>query len=318
MSSEQAVSRQRPVIGSDRVAAVKDRGAGRRDLKPEPARPTRPKPPRKVKSLLTKLSLAWLALVVAAVMFAPILPLHDPSAVDYYAIALPPGQSLDHPLGTDAIGRDILARLITGAKVSLAVGLGAVAIAAVLGFVLGITAAFYRGVLDKVFGGVIDIFLAFPPLVAIIALSVFLGPSLGTLIVALGLIFTPQVSRVARSAALPYVDREFVIAARSMGASEQRILWKEVAPNAVVAVLSYAVVLIALAISAEGGMSFLGLGVPPPNSSWGSLMGEGRDVLATSPHVVLMPAAAMFMTLLSLNFLADFIGRRFDIKEAAL
>ncbi|GAA3702118.1 ABC transporter permease [Arthrobacter ginkgonis] len=272
----------------------------------------------KGRDIFVKVSMVWMVLLAAVIMLEPLLPIPDPAAVDYYAIAVAPGQSVAHPLGTDAIGRDILARLVTGGRVSLTVGLGAVAIAAMFGTVLGIIAAFFKGLTDRVVGSGVDIFLAFPPLVAIIALSVFMGPSLSTLVIALGLIFTPQVARVARSAALPYVSREFVTAARGMGSKEFRILWREVAPNAIVPVLSYAVVLVAMAIGAEGGMSFLGLGVPPPQSSWGTMMGEGRAVLAASPHVVLVPATTMFLTLISLNFLADYISRRFDIKEAAL
>ncbi len=311
-------TRQRLPLGTDRLVKSAQQVPHAELTDSKSVDMPRPRRAPRGRMLWVWISLAWMGLLAVAIVLGPVLPLPDATRIDYTAIGVPPFQDPAHLLGTDAVGRDILARIIVGARVSMAVGLGAVAFATVFGSVIGVVAAYFRGWVDKGLGAGIEILLAFPPLIAVMALSVFLGPSLLTLILALGVTFTPQLARVARSSTLPFVKKEFVIAAHSMGASHLRILVREIAPNAIVPILSYAVVLIALAISAEGGLSFLGLGVPPPNSSWGTMMGEGRTVLNTDPHVVLVPATVMFLTLLSLNFLADYISRRFDIKEAAL
>ncbi|MDO5500271.1 MAG: ABC transporter permease [Propionibacteriaceae bacterium] len=262
-------------------------------------------------------SFIWMALLLILILIEPLLPLPDPTRTDYRAIAVPPGHP-DHILGTDEIGRDILARLIVGARVSLIVGVAAVAVATFVGSVLGMIAGYFGGIVNRIISGLVDILLAFPALVALIALGVFMGPGLVTIIIGIGLILSPAVARVARSATMMYAKRDFVTAARGMGMGHLRILLREVLPNVVVPVLSYAMVLVAVAIVAEASLSFLGLGVPPPASSWGSMMGSGRSELNDSPHIVLLPAAVMFVTLLSLNFLAEHFGKRFDIKEAAL
>jgi peptide/nickel transport system permease protein len=272
----------------------------------------------KPRNVMVALSWGWLALLILAIVLRPFLPLPDPTRSDYAAIAVPPGASPDHLLGTDEIGRDILARLITGAQVSLIVGLGSIGLAVLVGSTLGICAGFFGGIVNRVVSAIVDIMLAFPALVALIALGVFLGPGLDTIIIGIGIVATPAVARVARSATLLFANRDFVTAARGMGATSWRILSREILPNIVVPVIAYATVLVAVAIVAEGSLSFLGLGVPPPASSWGSMMGTGRSELATNPHIVLLPAAAMFITLLALNFLAEHIGKRFDIRESVL
>lgn len=273
---------------------------------------------RRPRKITVMLSMAWMALLVAAIILRPLLSLPDPTRSDYAAIAVPPGTSPDHLLGTDEIGRDILARLITGAQVSLTVGIGSITAAVLLGSALGICAGFFGARTNRVISGVIDIMLAFPALVALIALTVFLGPGLGTIIMGIGIVASPAVARVARSSTLIFANREFVTAARGMGAGSWRILRREILPNVVVPILAYATVLVAVAIVAEGSLSFLGLGVPPPASSWGSMMGSGRSELATHPHIVLLPAAIMFVTLLALNFLAEHLSKRFDIRESVL
>jgi peptide/nickel transport system permease protein len=267
---------------------------------------------------MVSLSLSWVLFLVILIVVRPLLPLPDPARSDYQNVAVPPGYSGAHLLGTDEIGRDILARLITGAQVSLLVGVGAVAIAVLVGAPLGILAGYFRGWSAPVIGAVIDIQLAFPALVALIALVVFLGPGLVTIIVGIGIVSAPAVARVSRAATRTYAEREFVVAARGMGAGNWRIIRREVLPNVVVPVLAYSMVLLAVAIVAEGSLSFLGLGVPPPSSSWGSMMGSGRSELDSNPHIVLLPALAMMLTLLALNFLAEQFGRRFDIRESAL
>lgn len=263
------------------------------------------------------ISAVWLLLLLALIIIQPFLPLPDPTRTDYRAIMATPGHP-NHILGTDEIGRDILARLIVGARVSLTVGVAAVAVATVIGTTLGLVAGYFGGIVNRIISAVIDILLAFPALVALIALGVFMGPGLFTIIIGIGLVMSPAMARVARSSTMLFANRDFVTAARGMGMGHFRILTREILPNVVVPVLSYAMVLVAVAIVAEASLSFLGLGVPPPASSWGSMMGSGRAELSTAPHIVLLPALVMFITLLALNFLAEYFGKRFDIKEAAL
>ena len=268
-------------------------------------------------SIVLIFSVAWLAMVVGLALLQPFLHLPKYNRSDYGAIAARPGTP-GHLLGTDEIGRDMLSRLIVGGRVSLSVGIGALIIATLLGGSLGLIGGFFGGIVNRIIGAFVDVALAFPALIALIALSVFLGTSLRTIIIGIGIVGSPAMSRVARAATLTFVNRDFVTAARQTGASSWRVLRREVLPNVVVPVLSYGIIFAGVAIIAEGGLSFLGLGVPPPASSWGSMMGGGRNQLAVSPHIVLIPAVTMFVTLVSLNFVGDQLGKRFDIRESSL
>lgn len=274
--------------------------------------------PRRRMPIPVAVSIAWLALLLLAIVFDPLLPLPSPTSSDYDAISQPPFQSLDHLLGTDNLGRDILARLIAGARVSLAVGFFSVAIAFVVGTVIGILAGYRGGWWDRVLSWGLDVLLAFPAMIAIIALTAFMGPSLPTVTLGLAVVFIPQVSRIARSTARSFVHRDFVTASKAIGSPDLRIMARDILPNILATVIAFATTLVAVGIVAEGGLSFLGLGVPPPQTSWGSMMGEGRSVLRTFPHVVLIPATVMCITLLAINFAAEWISRRFDTRDSVL
>ncbi len=262
-------------------------------------------------------SFAWMALLVLVALLAPVLPIPDPNASSYSAGALlPPFTSFAHPFGTDELGRDVLSRLIYGARVSLAVGLGSTAIAGLAGTAIGTIAGYFGGVWDRVLSWITDILLAFPAIVAMVAITAFMGPSLGTIIIGIGIVSAPQVARVARTAARGYAQRDFILAARAMGTRDIRILWRDILPNALPSIVSFAVTLIAIAIVAEGALSFLGLGVPPPQASWGSMMNDADGSINQAPFIVIFPAAAMVITLLAINFIADWKTRRFDSRSA--
>jgi peptide/nickel transport system permease protein len=263
------------------------------------------------------LSVAWLAGLVLFTVTYRWWGLPDATESDYAAVGVGPF-SPGHLLGTDPIGRDMLARLVVGARVSLLVGLCGATLASVLGAGLGLIAGFYGGAISRVVNAMTDVLLAFPGIVALIALSVFVGPGLTLLILGFGIIAAPQVARVARSLTLSFSNRDFVMAARSMGSPEFRVLRREILPNVLGPVIAYGTVLVAVAIVAEGSLSFLGLGVPAPTSSWGSMIAEGRNSFQTAPHIALLPAAFMFLTLVSIHFLAEELNRKFDIKEASL
>jgi peptide/nickel transport system permease protein len=262
---------------------------------------------------------AWIGLVVFGAVFAGVLPLKDPAKSDYAHIAVGPGTG-GHLLGTDEIGRDILSRLVFGARVSLTVGLVAVAAGLIIGGAIGLAAGYYRGRAETVLMGVVDVMLAFPALVLVIAITVFLGQSLRNVTVAVAIVAVPAFARVTRSATLSCMHRDYVTAARGMGATNWRVLRREVLPNAVLPLAAFALVVVGVAIIAEGGLAFLGLSVPPPHPSWGSMIYGGKNKLAdgTAPFISLIPAAVMFLTVLSFNLVGDHVRTRLDTREAAL
>jgi peptide/nickel transport system permease protein len=274
------------------------------------------RPRRRKIPVTVRISLAWLGLVVALAILQPVLPLPDPSASDYAAVRMAPFVDAAHLLGTDQLGRDMLARVISGAGVSLAVGIGATTISVVIGTLMGAAAGYFGGAWDRVVGWFNDVMLAFPMLIALIALTTFLGPSLPTIILGMGIIATPLVSRLARSSAMGYAQRDFVAAAKVGGASSARIIAREILPNIALVVIPFAITMVALAITAEGALSFLGLGVPPPTPSWGGIMTDGRADLRTLPHIVFVPATVMCVTLLAINFIADWVNRLSDNRDS--
>lgn len=271
---------------------------------------------RRKAPVMAAISMVWLGLIVLLAIAMPILPVADPAVSDYTSVRTVPFADMAHPLGTDHLGRDLLARTISGARVSLLVGFGSAVIAVVLGTILGAAAGYFGGLWDRVVSWMNDVMLAFPMLVAMIALTTFMGPSLWTITVGLGVTGAPLVSRIARSASMGYANRDFVDAAKVSGASSFRILLRDILPNIALIIVPFAITLVALAITGEGALSFLGLGVPPPTTSWGGIMNDGQAELRAAPHIVFVPAAAMCVTLLSIAFIADWISRWADDREA--
>ena len=257
----------------------------------------------------------WIVIVFVAAIGADLLPLADPYKQALLARrALP---SAAHLLGTDALGRDILARIIYGARASLAVGLLAPIIATVVGGTLGLLAGYFRGRLEALITGASDVLLAFPPLVLALAIVAYLGQSVANLIIVLAILTVPAVTRVTRAATLTLRERDFVTAARALGASHARILLREILPNVMLPLGAYFLVLVAVIIVAEGILSFLGLGVPPPLPSWGSMIAEGRESLDNAPHIAFIPAAAMFLTVLAFNLVGDTLRALTDPRRSA-
>lgn len=274
-------------------------------------------PNRWLAAIATWLPVAWLGLVVVSALAAPILPLRDPLKSDFAYVATPPGEG-GHLLGTDEIGRDILARVVFGGRVALVVGFVAIAIGMIVGGAVGMLAGYYRGRLEVVLMGIVDVMLAFPALVLVIAISAFLGQSLRNVTIAIAVVSVPAFARVARGATLSFAQREFVTAARAMGARDRRIIVRELLPNVVLPVAAFGLVVVAVAIVAEGGLAFLGLSVPPPKPSWGSMIAGGKGELEDSPFVSLIPAGVMFLTVLAFNLVGERFRSRFDVRERAL
>ena len=262
------------------------------------------------------ITIGWIVFVFAVAIFAPILPLPSPTDMDM--LGRRASVSALHWLGTDGLGRDELARLIYGARISLVVGLCASVIGVTIGGALGILAGYYRGRFEMLTVGSMDVLLAFPPLIFALAISAFLGQSVLNLTCILGVLSIPAFMRVARAATLVLARREFVIAAQALGATHARIIIRELLPNVALPLLAFFLLGVAFIIVAEGSLSFLGLGVPPPISSWGSMIGEGREGLDVAPRLAFMPAIAMFLTVLSFNLVGDTIRAITDPRQGAL
>ena len=262
------------------------------------------------------MAVGWIVLVFALAIFAPVLPLSSPTDMDMLDRRAP--FSALHWLGTDGLGRDELARLIYGARISLLVGLCAPVIGLTVGGALGMLAGYFRGRFESLSVGSMDVLLAFPPLILTLAVTAFLGQSVFNLTCILGILGIPTFMRVARAATLTLARREFVIAAQALGATHARILLRELLPNVALPSLAFFLLGVAVIIVVEGSLSFLGLGVPPPISSWGSMIGEGRESLDVAPRLALLPAIAMFLTVLSFNIVGDTIRAITDPRQGSL
>jgi peptide/nickel transport system permease protein len=246
-----------------------------------------------------------LALVVLAAVVGPLLVPIDPNAVDPTAIRQPP--SPEHLLGTDSAGRDVLARLLAGGRVSLLVGLTVALTATVIGLVLGAIAGFFGGWVDAVLSRVTDVVLSFPTLIVVIIIVAFTGPSITTLILAVGLFEWPTAFRIVRGLVLSLRDQDSIRAVRGLGAGTARILVKHVVPAVVAPLTVVATILVAQAILLEAGLSFLGLGVPPPTASWGNMLNEAQSftVLQSMPWLWIPAGCAIAVTVLAVNFIGD-------------
>ncbi|QFG20905.1 dipeptide/oligopeptide/nickel ABC transporter permease/ATP-binding protein [Actinomadura sp. WMMB 499] len=250
-----------------------------------------------------RLAVLWIVLVVGAALTADLLPLpdHDATLSGEPGTGPAPG----HPLGTDGLGRDLLSRTVHGARVSLGVGLGAVLLGLLIGGPLGLLAGYRRGPLDRIVMTANDVLLAFPAMVFALAVVAFAGPSVRNVLIVLGLLGVPAWVRLIRGVTLSYGRREFVTAARALGARGRTVMWREIAPNVVPPALSYAFTLMAVVVIAEGALAFLGLSVQPPTPTWGGMINDGRSTLDTAAHIVVVPSAAMFLTVLALNLVGD-------------
>jgi peptide/nickel transport system permease protein len=265
-------------------------------------------------------ALAGLYLVVIAVLCAaaPLLPLPDPDTYQGAVNATPFGSRV---LGTDQLGRDILSRVLWGGRVSIFIALVATTIGLLAGLTLGVVAGYFSGWINTVLTGVIDIVLAFPALVLFMIIIATRGPSATNIIIGASIVLTTSFARLARAGAIMYREREFVRAARGLGARNASVLIREVTPNVLPSLFTFALTAAGYVFLIEGGLSFLGLGVPPPTSSWGSMIQGGRPVFRDHPHVVLVPAIVMSLTIVSFNILGDHLrqGRnRQGIERAQL
>jgi peptide/nickel transport system permease protein len=279
--------------------------------------PGRPAPARRWRTLrhaagarLAPFGAAVLLVAVLAAMLAPAVAPHDPLKQDLnHALARP---DRAHLLGTDNVGRDVLSRVIWGTRVSLVAGLGSVGIAMLVGGLLGLLAGYAGGRVDGFVMRLMDAVLSFPPLVLALALGAVLGAGLSGVVIALGVVYTPTFARLMRGQVLSITAREYVDAARALGVPGWRIAWSHVLPNATAPIVVQASLSVAFAILAEASLSFLGLGVQPPAPSWGSMINAGRGYLQQAPWIVFGPGAALFVTVVGLNFVGDAVRDALD------
>ena len=223
-----------------------------------------------------------------------------------------------HLLGTDSVGRDILTRLLFGARVSLTIGICSALIGMIIGGALGMLAGYYRGRLETLIIGSMDTILAFPGLVLLLVMTYLVGASLTNITLVLGFLVIPAFCRVARANTLRFANLEFVQAARAAGIRDRFIIVREILPNVLIPLSVYALLVVAFLIIIEGGLGFLGLSVPAPTPSWGGMIAEGYGVLQEAPHVSLIPMLAMFLTILSFNLLGDRLRSLTDNRESRL
>jgi peptide/nickel transport system permease protein len=254
------------------------------------------------------------ALAIVAALVGPFVSPHDPSTQDLARRLESP--SLEHPFGLDELGRDILARILAGARISLLVGVAVVGVSSLVGMALGSIAGYFGGKVDDAISRVIDVLMAFPGILLAIALVAVLGPSLANVVLALSVIGWVGYARLVRGQALRARELEFVQAARALGAGASRIVVRHVLPTAFPAVVVQATLGMAGAIIAEAALSFLGLGVQPPTPSWGSMLDAGRSHLFDAPHLTLFPGLAIALLVLGFNFLGDGLRDRVDPKLA--
>lgn len=252
----------------------------------------------------------YLALIAIMAVLPEAIAPYDPLAIDASNILAPPTGT--HLLGTDEIGRDILSRIIYGARVSLGVALAAVAVACLLGVPLGLATSYLGGRLENAIMRAVDVFVSLPEIFVAIVVLAFLGGDLPTLVFTIGLLYFPQFAKVAHGMTASIRSREHVLAAVSLGAGPVWIIWREILPNMRSVIIVQASFTLSFAMLLEAGLSFLGLGVTPPQPSWGQMVGTLKDYLFTNPWPVVFPSLALFLTILAVNILGDWLQDRLN------
>jgi peptide/nickel transport system permease protein len=263
-------------------------------------------------------AVSFVGVVLLSAVLANVLPLQNPNFQNYTALNQAPSSA--HLIGTDDLGRDLLARLVFGARVSLIVGFAGVIIGLIFGGTAGLVSGYRGGRLDVALNAFSFIILAFPAIVAVIAIVTFWGASLLHITIILGIATIPLMYRVIRASSLAFAQRDFVIAAKTMGATDTRIVLREILPNVVPVTVTFSLITMAGLIVIEGTLAFLGLSVALPTPSWGNLINEGSSngLISINPYIMLWPALAMFLLLWSINLIGDRLRQRFDIREGLL
>jgi peptide/nickel transport system permease protein len=262
----------------------------------------------KVRGAAVGLGVVLLLIVMAAA--SPLLAPHDPNYQDLLSVLQSPSST--HPFGTDDLGRDVLSRVIYGARISLQVGLISIGVALLGGISIGLVSGYFGGRLDDLLMRVMDAVSAFPSLVLALAITAALGAGIANAMIAIGVVYTPLFARLVRSQALTIRELDYCLAARTIGASPLRMMAKHIWPNATAPIIVQASLSVSSAIIVEASLSFLGVGVLPPTASWGSVLSQGYQVLEIAPWMAISSGSAIFITVLGLNFLGDGLRTALD------
>jgi peptide/nickel transport system permease protein len=264
-----------------------------------------------IRSKPAVVSLIYLVLLVGIAIFAPLLTPYDPNQVDTPNRIAPMTQ--EHPLGTDHLGRDILARIIYGTRISLTVGLLTAFLgAATIGTAMGLIAGYYGGRIDNIIMRLIDIMMAFPGVLLAILIMATLGQGLFNMMIALSIFSIPAVARVTRGSTLSQKERDFILAARCLGMSSSRIMFRHILPNCMAPIIVMSTLRVATVILAAASLSFIGLGAKPPTPEWGAMINDGRWYLRQAPQLMIVPGIAIFVTVLAINFVGDALRDAMD------
>ncbi|MFM1839345.1 MAG: hypothetical protein RIS37_611 [Actinomycetota bacterium] len=280
------------------------------------------------KSFAFRLTVAWFALIIFFAVFGPLLPLPNWQEVFDDALSVTPLKQ-GHLLGTDSNGYDILSGIVYGARISLFISFTAVFLGGVIGSAIGISAAYVRGKYDYVVSTLFNVVLSVPNLVLSLALIAVLatnvdpnvptstGRRIMVLVISLTIVIIPILGRIARAATLSWANREFVLAARSMGSKDRSIIWRHIVPNVLPAIFAVAFLAIGVVIVAEASLSLLGAGVPD-GTSWGSMVARGRNDIEFAPHIIIIPLIFIALTVISCNYIGDVIRKQLDQRQAKL
>lgn len=266
------------------------------------------------RDLKAKIGLVIVVTFLLAAVFAPELTPYDPM-VQKYPMLQPPDLSSAHPLGTDSYGRDLLSRVMHGARISLLVGLGAVAFGAVVGITVGLVSGYYGGLVDDLLMRMVDVMWAFPWLLIAIMLVAIFGQGVWNVIFAVGFAYIDDFARITRGEVLSIREEEYTLAAQSVGLGDLEIIGGEVLPNTVAPIIVQFTVLVARAMLAEATLSFLGLGVKPTTPTWGALLGQGRNFLTQAWWISVIPGLMIMITVLGINLFGDALRDAFDVKD---
>jgi peptide/nickel transport system permease protein len=297
-----------PAVEGTFDARRRHRGA----FRPGPGADRRPR--RRPKPVLAFCA-CWLGLMIVLAVFASVLPIKDPSAVIGAPNVNPAWGS--QFFGTDAIGRSMVSRLVFGARVSFEIAVLVTVVAMVVGGAIGLLSAFFRGAVTFVADTIANTILSVPGLLLLLAIVVVFHPSIPVLIGAIALLYLPGFMRVTRATATSLIEREYVMAARSLGATQARIIVRELLPNTAVALVTYAALALPGAMLAEGGLSYLGFGVQPPTPSWGQMIAQGQQQLTTAPWQAIIPCLVFAVTVFALYSAGDWLRARLDVRGTA-